>query len=266
MMDVSEKRKKKWRLALAVTGAALVIFLALGIFVYKAVAEGGPHLPIYSVETDEKDVAVTVNCAWGDADIPELLALFDEYDVEATFFILGQWAEKYPDSTRAIAEAGHEIGSHSNTHPNMTGIGEGRIREELDRSAEHIKRACGIQPVLFRAPSGAYDNQLIDVAAKLGYQTIQWDVDSRDWQNPSSEEMAENVLSAVRPGSILLFHSGAKNTPAALAQILQGLTDQDYDFVNVSDLIYEKEYSIDTNGRQVSLAREDRDDRDDRDD
>jgi polysaccharide deacetylase family sporulation protein PdaB len=255
MMDVSQKRKETWKLALAVTGAALVIFFALGIFVYKAVAEGGPHLPIYSVETDEKKVAVTVNCAWGDADIPELLELFDEYDVEATFFILGQWAEKYPDSTRSIAEAGHEIGSHSNTHPNMVGIGEGRIREELDRSSEHIERACGIKPALFRAPSGSYDNQLIDVAAKLGYRTIQWDVDSRDWQNPSVEEMTEKVLSAVGPGSILLFHSGAENTPEALAAILEELSAQGYQFVKVSDLIYQEEYSIDSAGRQVSLAK-----------
>ena len=235
--------------------AAILIFAALAIFIFNSVAlgEGSRILPIYSVETGEKKVAVTFNCAWGAEDVPEILAVLEKYEAKATFFILGQWAKENPSAVKMIAEAGHEIGSHSNTHPDMAKLGPEKIKEELLRSCEYIEKAGGGKPKLFRAPSGSYSGELIKTASEMGFATIQWDVDSRDWKNKTAGEMVESVTKNVGKGSIVLFHSGKENTLEALPQILEILKNGGYEFVKVSDLIYFENYTIDHTGRQFSL-------------
>ncbi len=236
--------------------AATIVVAATVIFVLRSVAmgEGSRLLPIYSVETTERKAAVTFNCAWDARDIPTLLEILDQYDAKATFFVLGQWAEEHPDAIKAIVSAGHEIGTHSNTHPDMAKLDEEKIIEELTRSCEKIEAAGGGSTALFRAPSGSYDNDVIRIASEQGFMTIQWDVDSRDWKNPSPDEMAGNVIDNVQEGSIILFHSGAKPTSEALPKILDALSQQGYSFVKVSDLIMTENYTIDHTGRQYSTA------------
>ena len=237
--------------------ASVLLFAVLVIFVLNCVAigEGSRLLPIYSVETTEKKAAVTFNCAWSAEDIPEILAVLEKYEAKATFFILGQWAKDNPDAVKLISEAGHEIGTHSNTHPDMAEIGVEKTREELFLSCGYIEKACGIKPVLFRAPSGSYSSELIKNASEMGFTSIQWDVDSRDWKDKTAGEMVESVTKDVRKGRIILFHSGKKNTLEALPQILEILKIGRYEFVKVSDLIYTENYTVDHTGRQHSLER-----------
>ncbi len=235
--------------------ASILIFIALAVFVVNSVAmgEGSRLLPIYSVETPEKKVAVTFNCAWEAEDIPEILSVLEKYEAKASFFILGQWAKDNPSEVKMIAEAGHEIGTHSNTHPDMAKISMNEAREELSRSCEYIEKAGGGKPKLFRAPSGSYSSELIKTASEMGFMTIQWDVDSRDWKDKTAEEMIESVTKNVGKGSIILFHSGKKNTLEALPQIFEILKNGGYEFVKVSDLIYPENYTIDHTGRQFCL-------------
>lgn len=237
--------------------AAALVLGATVIFVLRCVAagEGSRLLPVYSVETEEKKVAVTFNCAWDAKDIPALLETLERYDAKATFFVLGQWAQDNPDAVKAIAAAGHEIGSHSNTHPDMAKLGKEEIIEELSRSAERIEAAGGGKPTLFRAPSGSYNNDVISTAAEQGFMTIQWDVDSRDWKEPEPGAMAKSVIDNVKNGSIILLHSGAKPTPEALPKILDALSQQGYSFVKVSELVMTENYTIDHKGRQHSMAK-----------
>ena len=206
------------------------------------------------METPERKIAVTFNCAWRADDIPDILAALEKYDAKATFFLVGSWAEQNPDAVEMIAKAGHEIGTHSNTHPDMAAISKEKIIEELSRSCERIAAAGGGTPKLFRAPSGSYNNTLIKTAAEQGFCTIQWDVDSRDWKNPDPSEMVTKVTENVRCGSIILFHSGAKPTAKALLQILDILSQQGYSFITVSELIYKDNYTINNEGRQIKLA------------
>ncbi|MBQ8595750.1 MAG: polysaccharide deacetylase family protein [Oscillospiraceae bacterium] len=237
--------------------AAAIIFGALFFFVFNCVAmgEGSRLLPVYSVETPEKKVSVTFNCAWEAEDIPEILSVLEKYEAKATFFILGQWAKENPDEVKMIAEAGHEIGTHSNTHPDMAKITMEKAREELLRSCEYIEKAGGGKPKLFRAPSGSYSGELIKTASEMGFMTIQWDIDSRDWKDKTAAEMVESVTKNVGKGSIILFHSGKENTLEALPQILEILRNGGYEFVKVSELVYTENYTIDHTGRQHSLER-----------
>ena len=236
--------------------AAVIIFLALAVFITNCVAfgEGSRLLPIYSVETPEKKIAVTFNCAWSADDVPQILAVLEKYEAKATFFVLGQWAKDNPSAVKMIAKAGHEIGSHSNTHPDMAVQTPAEIEKEMTRAAENIEKAGGGMPKLFRAPSGSYSNTLVETVFKLGYTTIQWDVDSRDWKDKTAGEMVEEVTKNVGKGSIVLFHCGKKNTLEALPQIMEILKNGGYEFVSVSELIYKENYTIDHTGRQFGLS------------
>ncbi len=255
MSDKMEKYEGEIRRGWIWTAMFLVLALT-AIFFFESVAYGfgSRLLPIYSVETPERKIAVTFNCAWDAADIPDILAALEKYDAKATFFLVGSWAEQNPDAVEMIAKAGHEIGTHSNTHPDMAAISKEKIIEELSRSCERIAAAGGGTPKLFRAPSGSYNNTLIKTAAEQGFCTIQWDVDSRDWKNPDPSEMVTKVTENVRCGSIILFHSGAKPTAKALLQILDILSQQGYSFITVSELIYKDNYTINNEGRQIKLA------------
>ncbi|MBR5872895.1 MAG: polysaccharide deacetylase family protein, partial [Oscillospiraceae bacterium] len=150
--------------------ASVIIFIALALFVVNCVAmgEGSRLLPIYSVEIPEKAVAITFNCAWSAEDIPKILEILEKYDAKATFFILGQWAKDNPSAVKMIADAGHEIGTHSNTHPDMAKISTEEIKNELLRSSENIEKAGGGFPKLFRAPSGSFSGELIKTASEMG--------------------------------------------------------------------------------------------------
>lgn len=135
----------------------------------------------------------------------------------------------------------------------MSKISNEEIIKELERSSERIKNAGAEKPKLFRAPSGAYSNELIKTASEQGYVTVQWDVDSRDWKNYTPEKITESIAANAGKGSIILFHSGKENTLQALGNILEILQNRGFEFVKVSELIYSGNYTIDHTGRQHSL-------------
>ncbi|MBQ7124463.1 MAG: polysaccharide deacetylase family protein [Oscillospiraceae bacterium] len=252
MKDYELGKRPLWAIA-----ASLIIFIALAFFAMNCVAmgDGSRLLPIYSVETEEKEIAVTFNCAWSAEDIPEILEVLERYDAKATFFILGQWAKDNPSAVKMIADAGHEIGTHSNTHPDMAKLSPEEIRNELYRSCKYIEEAGGGKPKFFRAPSGSYSNELVKTAMEQGFMTIQWDIDSRDWKDVEPEKMTENVTKNAGKGSIILFHAGKENTLSALPAILEILDNSGYDFVGISELVYSENYTVDHTGRQYSFEQ-----------
>lgn len=238
---------------ICVCAVAAVVTGRLGRAAY--VDAKGREIPIYSVDTQEKRAAIGFNCAWGDEDVPLILAALEQYNVRATFFVVGQWAEEHPESVRAIAQAGHELGNHSYSHPDMTALSREDIAAQITRCNEAVRAITGKAPTLFRAPSGAYNNAVVETARALGCHSVQWDVDSRDWKNPAPDEMTSRVLKNVQPGSILLFHVGKENTDAALPEILRGLQGMGYTLCPVGELIYTENYRVDAAGRQFA-ARE----------
>ncbi len=244
---------KKFALALALTFA--VIFCLLGTVKTAIRTNAVPRdLPIYSVNTLEKQIALTINCAWDDSDIDRLLQLLEDRNLKATFFIVGDWCDKYPNAVQKLADAGHELGSHSDSHPDMARQNREQITAELNVSKQKIEDCSGQKIHLFRPPSGSYNNLVISTARTFGWEVIQWSNDSVDWKEPAVDEMVERVLKKAAPGDILLFHAGKKNTPAALEIILDRLLAEGYRFVTVGELIYPAPYTIDHAGRQSALS------------
>ncbi len=242
----------------AVTLSALLIVIGIcgrkSALSSAAAEESKRLLPIYCVETDEKKVAVTFDAAWGADDTERLIEIFKNHNAKATFFVVGEWAEKYPDSVKAFYASGHEIGNHSASHNMYSSLTESEIIKDITLCNEAVKKAIGITPVLLRAPSGDYTNDTITAATKLNMKTIQWSVDSLDWKGLDTDEIVKRVTDKTECGSIILFHNDIKNTPDALDRILTELEKKGYSFVTVSELIYDGDYKIDSAGKQIKNA------------
>lgn len=220
------------------------------------VVTGAPRdLPIYCVDKgEEKVAAISFDAAWGNEDTQQLIEILGEYDVKATFFVVGEWVDKYPESVKALSDAGHEIMNHSDTHPHMTQISKEKMIKELTDCNNKIESVTGVKPILFRAPYGDYNNEVIKTVRECGCFTIQWDVDSLDWKDLSATEISDRVLKKVKPGSIVLFHNAALHTPEALPTILKSLKDDGYKIVPISQIIFKENYTIDNSGMQIQNA------------
>ncbi len=235
---------------------AILIMLSLFYFgktVSMPVTGEKRDLPIYCVQKPEteKVISISFDAAWGNEDTGKLIEILDKYKVKTTFFVVGSWVDKYPESVKQLSDAGHEIMNHSNSHPHMTSLSKEQMIEEVKKCDDKIKKITGKKPHLFRAPYGDYNNNVVSTLRECGHYTIQWDVDSLDWKNLSSGEITERVVSRVKPGSIVLFHNAALNTPAALPQILEKLQKDGYKIVPVSELIMTDDFTIDQCGMQV---------------
>lgn len=209
-------------------------------------------VPIYYVNTQNQQVAISFDAAWGADKTEKIMSICKEYNVNATFFLVGFWVEDYPEIAKKIAENGFEIGTHSNTHPDMAKISAEKQKLELETSLNIIKKNTGVDAKLFRPPFGAYNDSLISTAESLGLTTIQWDVDSLDWKGISAMEITNRVLNGVRNGSIILCHNNSDHILDALPIMLDRLQKKGYTVSCVGDLILKGDYVIDNNGMQTA--------------
>ena len=244
------------RLKAILTAAALGAALVCGAMFARATDAGAVYwsgarsLPVYSVERDDKKIALTFDCAWGVDATDAILAHLEEAGVRVTFFAVQFWVERYPDYVKKIDAAGHELGTHGATHSYMSRLSEGEIRAELTASSQAIAVQTQKPVTLFRPPYGDYNDRLIDVANDMGLLPVQWDVDSLDWKDLSAAEIVSRVVPRVRSGSIILCHNNGLHTAEALPAMIDALRAKGYVFVPVGELVHRSNYTIDGTGRQ----------------
>lgn len=234
---------------------ATVLAITIGFNTTQAAVTASNNdreIPIYNVDTTEKKVSLSFDAAWGNEQTTTLLNILDEYNINATFFLVGAWVDKYPDSVKEIVEHGNEIGNHSNTHPHMSQISQSNQTGEIASCNSKVEALTGTKPVLFRAPYGEYNNDIINAATSESMYTIQWNIDSLDWKDPTPQQMVDRITKKLEPGSIILMHNGATNTPEALPMIIQTIQNEGYEIVPISQLIYKDNYTIDNAGKQIS--------------
>lgn len=213
----------------------------------------GRKIPVYAVETDKKQIAISFDAAWGSDKTEAILTTLKEYQVGATFFLVGFWVKDYPEMTKKIDQQGFEIGTHSNTHPDMCKLSAADIKLELETSMNLITQKTGKEVKLFRAPFGSYNNTLISTAEELGLTTIQWSIDGLDWKGISALDITNRILTKVKNGSIVLFHNNSDHIVEALPMILDRLKMQGYTITCIGDLIYKENFTIDHAGVQKKL-------------
>ena len=212
------------------------------------------ELPIYSVDTDKPVLALTFDSAWGDEDLPDILSILEKHNVTATFFVTGEWAQKYPNAIKLIHEKGHEIGNHGNTHKHMPQISKLEMIQEIQACHNIVYELTGTDMTLFRAPYSDWNADVVYATQSMGYSAINHSVDSLDWKDYGIDSIVQTVCQHenLENGSIILLHNGATYTKDALDTLLTNLEEQGYSFVKVSDLIYTSDYYFDHTGKQFA--------------
>ena len=254
---MKEEKKRKWKnrsvLALVLTVALAGSYKYISGYVTVSSNVNGRELPIYSVETKEKKVALSFDAAWGNDDTQKILEILKKHGLHVTFFMTGGWVEKYPEDVKAIQAAGHDLGNHSENHKNMAQLSTEEQKTEIMTVHEKVKQLTGVDMQLFRPPYGEYNDNLILTAKGCGYFPVEWSVDSLDWKDYGVDSILDMVLKnkELRNGAIILCHNGAKYTPDALEQLITGLEDKGYQIVPISELIYKDHYHMDVTGRQI---------------
>ena len=208
-------------------------------------------IPIYYVDTSDKVCSISFDAAWGNEQTDTLLNILDEHEVKTTFFLVGEWVDKYSDSVKEIASRGHDIGNHSDTHAHMSQISLEQQKTEIENCNEKISTITGKPVTLFRPPYGEYDNNVVSTTLGCDMYCVQWNIDSLDWKDPTPQDMVERIEQKLCPGSIILLHNGAKNTPEALPLIIEAIKAQGYEIVPISQLIPSGEYTTDVEGKMI---------------
>lgn len=208
-------------------------------------------LPIYNVQTEEKKIAFTMNCAWSADDIDEILETLRSNEVKITFFVVGEWVDKNPEAVKRIHEEGHEIGNHSNTHPHVNNLTYEQNLDEIKKCSEKIEQLTGKKTILYRTPYGEYNDNVIRASSENGYYPIQWNKDTLDYQALTGEQMWKRIEENLQNGDIILSHNGTAHTSDSLDMIIKNIKEKGFEIVKVSDLIYKQDYEINNNGTQI---------------
>lgn len=238
--------------ALMMLAAVGLIFWTVNTPAVVGVSAAKRELPVYCVQQDEKIVALSFDAAWGNEDTQTLIDILDQYGVNTTFFVVGDWVDKYPESVRALAEAGNEVMNHSSSHAHFSALSTDEIIADITACNDKIEAITGARPTLFRCPYGEYDDHVINAVKSLNMTAVQWDVDSLDWKGIPAGQITRRVLDRVQPGSIVLFHNAAEYTPEALPAILDALINEGYRIVPISQILLDGDCFIDSTGRQCS--------------
>jgi peptidoglycan/xylan/chitin deacetylase (PgdA/CDA1 family) len=193
--------------------------------------------PAPAPATEEPETLRVVYLTFDDGPTPpytrEILELLQRYDARVTFFILGRHAERFPELLDAAGQAGHALGNHTYSHRSLVGISQ----RDFDAELQATEALLGEYAVpIMRPPYGATDAFTRPYAAELGYSVTLWNIDTLDWKQPPSEEIADTVLNQTYDGAIVLMHDGGgdrEHTVAALEAVLQQLRAEGYTFLPV---------------------------------
>ncbi|SDX55370.1 polysaccharide deacetylase family protein [Tepidimicrobium xylanilyticum] len=192
---------------------------------------------------NEKVIALTFDDGPHPKFTNEILDILKEYDIKATFFVLGKFAEAYPEIIIRQWQEGHEIGNHTYSHVDAKSVSKKILYEEYKKTQEIIENLVNNRPKLFRPPYGSFDSQALDIMEMDNSIMVLWSShqDSKDWSNPEVDEIVNTTLSSIKNGDIILFHDyvyyNKSNTVEALKIIIPELINRGYKFVTISELL-----------------------------
>jgi peptidoglycan-N-acetylglucosamine deacetylase len=198
-----------------------------------------PPSPIYRGNPDKPMVSLIINVAWGNEYIPDMLATLKKHHIYATFFLEGRWVKNNPDLAKMIVDAGHEIGNHSYSHPNMEILQTAKVQDELKKTNEIIEVTTGEKVKWFAPPSGSYRDEVVKIANEMDMGTIMWSVDTIDWQKPQPDVLINRVMSKLHKGAIILMHPTA-STANSLNSLIVQIKDKQLRLGTISSLFKEE--------------------------
>lgn len=193
--------------------------------------------PVYRGNPERPYASFAVNVDWGEEILPAMLDVLDKYQVVATFFLTGRWAQANPALARMIASRGHEIGNHGYWHAHPSRLSAKDLEKLIVDNEVLLDELTGQSNKLFAPPYGEFNERVLATAASLGYRTILWSLDTRDWQDPSPQEIIDRLVPKAENGSIILMHPKA-NTVKALPKLIEGLRAKSLRLVPVGELLW----------------------------
>lgn len=197
-----------------------------------------PAISYSAVHVDSPFIAMTFDDGPSEKLTPQLLDILAAHHIHATFFVIGQNAERAPEILQRAVREGHEIGNHSWSHPAFAKMADASVRREIQRTDDAIRAAIGHSPVLLRPPYGSITaRQKQWIASEFGYRIILWDVDPLDWKRPGPTVVMNRIVKETRPGSIILSHDIHPGTIKAMPETFDQLQAKGFKFVTVSELI-----------------------------
>lgn len=183
---------------------------------------------------DKKLIAITFDDGPNDKLTPQLLDILDNYNVKATFYMLGSRATYYPEIVQEVAKRGHQIGSHTEDHKDLTKLSETEIQEQINKTDEAIKKVTGTIPTTIRPPYGAYNDIVLKNANR---PIVLWSIDTLDWKSLNADTVYQTVMQSIEDGDVILLHDIHKTSIEAADKMIGELKKQGYEFVTVDQLI-----------------------------
>lgn len=198
-----------------------------------------PPTAIYKGHPDKPMVSFIINVAWGNEYLSPILATLKKHNVHASFFLEGRWVKENPELAKMIVDAGHEVGNHSYSHPDMKLISAGKIREEIQKTNQVIEATTGKTSTWLAPPSGSYRDEVVKIAAQEKLGTVMWSVDTIDWQKPSPDVLITRVMTKVHNGAMILMHP-TDSTAKALDTLITQIKGKNLNIDTVSELLSEE--------------------------
>ena len=166
-----------------------------------------------------------------------LLDILKEYDVKATFFVLGQNSNKNKDIIKRMYDEGHSVGNHTYGHVQLTTVSNSSMMKQIADTNNLLLEITGEKPTLFRPPYGAYSNKILKYLGEEGMSAILWSIDPQDWKVKDAVLIAKHIIEKAHDGGIILLHDLYEPTLNSVETIIRALTKKGYVFVTVSELI-----------------------------
>lgn len=195
-----------------------------------------PPTPIYKGHPDKQMVSFLINVAWGNEYLADMLSTLKKYNVHASFFLEGRWVQNNSELAKMIIDAGHEVGNHSYTHPDMEKISAYQAKEEIQKTNKVIQAITDKPVQWFAPPSGSYRDEIVQIAAQEKLGTVLWTVDTVDWKKPTPEQLLHRVMSKVHNGAMILMHP-TDSTAKSIEQLIIQLQQKNLQIVTVSELL-----------------------------
>lgn len=195
------------------------------------------EVPICKVETEGKEVAISINCIENAENIDSILDSLSKMKVKATFYITGEFATQYQEAVKKIISNGNEVGNLSNQYCHLKDKSAEEVKKQISEATKKIETVTNIKLKTFRAPYGEYNKVILDQAQEQGLIPVQWNIDSLDYNGLNEDEMWERINENLTPGGIILMHNSGKYTADSLEKIIYNLQQKGYEIKTVNDLV-----------------------------
>jgi peptidoglycan/xylan/chitin deacetylase (PgdA/CDA1 family) len=181
-----------------------------------------------------------------------MLEVLERHGVKATFFLIGQYVQQKPEIARAVVAAGHAIGSHTWSHPNLIFEQVTELRRQLVQTQQAILDATGVETRIFRPPFGGRRPATLRTVRAFGLQTVMWNVTCYDWKAQSADDIVTHAEGQIRGGDVILLHDGSHvrmgidRSPSVEAtdRILSRYLSEGFEFVTIPEMMQRQQLAI----------------------